>query len=54
MDCTDGVLSNTVERLVACIAGDPLYREIYVGVLEFCKERREQSEDEMAIQSWPQ
>ena len=47
-------MSDTMERLVACIAGDPLYREIYVGVLEFCKERRDLSEVEVAIQLWPQ
>lgn len=55
MDCTDGAASkDTVERLVSCINGEPLYREIYVGVLEFCKERRNLSEVEVAIQSWPQ
>lgn len=55
MDCTDGATSkDAVERLVACISGEPLYREIYVGVLEFCKERRDLSEVEAAVQSWPQ
>ena len=36
MDCTDGATSkDAVERFVARISGEPLYREIYVGVLEF-------------------
>ena len=55
MDCADGETSkDTAKRLVTCINAEPLYREIYVGVLEFCKERRNLSEVETAIQSWPQ
>ena len=40
--------------LDALLRGAPLHREIYVRLLEFCKECRALTEAEDAVRSWPQ
>ena len=40
--------------LDALLRGAPLHREVYVRLLEFCKERRPLAGAEDAVRSWPQ
>ena len=44
----------TLDRLNTLLGGAPLHREVYVRLLELCKERRLLGDVEDAVRTWPQ
>ena len=50
----DDSLDMQVSALVRLMRGAPLHREVYVRILEYCKERRELSEVEDAVMAMPE